>query len=144
MSTDPAALEAAFQAQMADLLAPLQGQMQALVAQLNAAAAAFAPQAPDHVAIDPAIVIQPGPPKILWATDAPVAALPLTVASGIQPADLRQEAPALIALAYTPAPEAAATPEPPPILLPAAATDPAPAWFACFERQGDAGEGGTT
>lgn len=148
MRTDPTPLEAAFQAQMAQLLAPLQGQMQALLAQLSAAAAAFHPapggKAPDTVVIDPAALIQPGPSLILWASEAPAEALPITVASGLPPADLHQEAPALLALAPAPAPDASATPEPLAILLPAAATHPAPAWFACFERQGDAGEGSAT
>lgn len=128
MSTDPAPapdpIEIAFQARMAALLAPLQGQLQALVAQLNAAATAFATPLP----------IDPGPPQFLWPADEPIEAPPAKPAT-LPPEALLQEATALAPTA------AATTPDPIPA---ASAPDPATFWPATWERIGDAGEGSAT
>ena len=109
---------------MAALLAPLQDQLQVLVAQLNAAATAFATPLP----------IDPGPPQFLWPTDEPIDAPPAEPAA-LPPETLLQEATTLVPTAQATTPDA----------IPAASgPDPTPFWPALFERTSDAGEGNAT
>ena len=103
MSTDPTAPpdatlpDPALQARMAELLAPLQGHLQALAALLGNAAAAFGgpPAGPiaGTVILDPAILVAPDPLPLLKRPDPAPDAQP--IATELRPADLVRDVAAL-------------------------------------------------
>ena len=140
MSTDPTA---ALQAQMAELLAPLQGHLQALAALLGNAAAAFngTPADPGkaEVILDPALLIPRDPPPLLMPpAPAPEAK---TVDPELAPADLVRDlamqpglAAGIAEPSFAPAVPLAAAPFGQELWAPAD-------WFPGADRHGDAGEG---